>query len=164
MTLFKQLYVQVVIALILAVILGLAAPPVAVAMKPLGDAFIALLRMMLGPIIFCSVVTGLAHVSDMRQLGRLALKALFYFELLTTVSGMALGFVMVNLVQPGTGLHAAGLTLSGNVKTIASSATDFTAVHFFLSIIPTTLVSAFAEGQILQVLFISVLVGRGTFV
>ncbi|MEJ1969165.1 MAG: cation:dicarboxylase symporter family transporter [Rhizomicrobium sp.] len=158
MALLKQLYIQVLIAIVLAIALGLAAPDAAVAMKPLGDAFIALLRMMLAPIIFCSVVTGLAHVADMRQLGRLALKALFYFEVLTTI-GMALGFVVVNLVQPGLGLHAKSLTLSGKVATIATTASDFTAVHFFLSIIPNTLVSAFSEGQILQVLFISVLVG-----
>jgi aerobic C4-dicarboxylate transport protein len=158
MSFLKQLYVQVLIGIALAVILGFAAPSTAVAMKPLGDAFIALLRMMLGPIIFCSVVTGLGHVADMRQLGRLAFKALVYFEVLTTI-GMAWGFVVVNLVQPGMGLHASGLTLSDNVAKIASTANDFTAVHFFLSIIPNTLVSAFAEGQILQVLFISVLVG-----
>lgn len=158
MSFLKQLYIQVLIGIALAVVLGFAAPATAVAMKPLGDAFIALLRMMLGPIIFCSVVTGLAHVADMRQLGRLAFKALFYFEALTTI-GMALGFVVVNIVRPGMGLHASGLVLSDNVAKIASTANDFTAVHFLLSIIPNTLVSAFAEGQILQVLFISVLVG-----
>src|SRR5476651_587201 len=103
MALFRQLYIQVLVAIVLAVLLGVAAPATAIEMKPLGDAFIALLRMMLGPIIFCSVVLGLTHVRDMRQLGRLATKALVYFEVMTTLA-MALGFVAVNLLTPGAGL------------------------------------------------------------
>lgn len=154
----RQLYVQVLIAMVLAIILGLALPETAVKMKPLGDAFIALLRMMLGPIIFCSVVLGLTHISDMRQLGRLALKTLVYFEVVTTVA-MALGFVVVNLFRPGEGLHATDLTLSGQTADIANAASNFTAVEFLLSIIPDTLFSAFAEGQILQVLLVSLLAG-----
>ena len=108
MRLLRQLYVQVLIGILLAVVLGLAAPQVALAMKPLGDAFIALLRMMLAPIIFCAIVLGLTHVADMRQLGRLAAKALIYFEAATTLA-MILGFVAVNLVRPGDGLHASAL-------------------------------------------------------
>src|ERR1700739_1042222 len=90
MALLRQLYIQVLIAIALAVLLGIAAPATAIDMKPLGDAFIALLRMMLGPIIFCSVVLGLAHVGDMGRLGRLAAKSLIYFEVMTTI-GMAVG-------------------------------------------------------------------------
>ncbi|MGI4794037.1 MAG: cation:dicarboxylate symporter family transporter, partial [Janthinobacterium lividum] len=105
MALLRQLYVQVLIGILLAIVLGIAAPSTAVAMKPLGDAFIALLRMLLAPIIFCSIVHGLTHVSSMSQLGRLALKSLVYFEGLTTIA-MALGFVAVNVFQPGAGLHA----------------------------------------------------------
>ena len=160
MAIFRQLYIQVLIGIALAIALGVTAPHVAVAMKPLGDAFIALLRMMLAPIIFCSVVLGLTHVADMRQLGRLALKALVYFEVLTTVA-MGLGFAAVNLVRPGDGMHATGLTLSGNVAKIASTAADFTAIHFLMGIIPNTLVDAFAKGEILQVLLVSLLVGAG---
>ena len=85
MAVLRQLYIQVIIAILLAIVLGLVAPETAIAMKPLGDAFIALLRMLLAPIIFCSVVLGLTHVGDMRQLGRLAVKALVYFEVLTTI-------------------------------------------------------------------------------
>jgi aerobic C4-dicarboxylate transport protein len=155
---FRQLYVQVLVALLLAVLLGIAAPATAIDMKPLGDAFIALLRMMLGPIIFCSVVLGLAHVGDMRRLGRLAAKSLFYFEVMTTV-GMAVGLVAVNLTQPGAGLHATNLAVDANVSKISDAASHFTAVGFFLSIIPLTLFDAFAKGEILQVLFVSVLVG-----
>jgi aerobic C4-dicarboxylate transport protein len=127
-------------------------------MKPLGDGFIALLRMLLGPIIFCSVVLGLTHVRDMGQLGRLAFKSLLYFEVLTTL-GMAVGFVAVNLFQPGEGLHATNLVLNDSVTKISSAASQFTAVGFFLSIIPTTIVDAFAKGEILQVLFVSILTG-----
>jgi len=158
MTFLKQLYVQVLIAIAAGIVLGLAAPDIAVTMKPLGDAFIALLRMMLAPIIFCTVVLGLTHVADMGQLGRLALKALAYFEVLTTIA-MALGFVAVNFFQPGVGLHATGLELNASVAGIAESASEFTALTFFMSIIPETLISAFAKGEILQVLLISVLVG-----
>src|SRR5260221_10600338 len=115
MALLRQLYIQVLIGIALAIALGIAAPATAIEMKPLGDAFIALLRMMLGPIIFCSIVLGLTHVRDMRQLGRLAIKALVYFEVMTTIA-MALGFVVVNLIEPGAGLHATGLVMSESVS------------------------------------------------
>ncbi len=158
MALLKQLYIQVIIGIALGVLVGVLWPEAGVAMKPLGDAFIALLRMMLAPIIFCSVVTGLAHVADMRQLGRLALKSLIYFEVLTTIA-MSLGFIAVNVVQPGVGLHATGLVANDSIAKIASTAGQFTAVGFFLSIIPNTMVDAFAKGDILQVLLISILTG-----
>lgn len=158
MRLLRQLYVQVLIGLLLAILLGAIAPETAKAMKPLGDAFIALLRMMLAPIIFCAVVLGLTHVANMRQLGRLALKALIYFEVITTVA-MLLGFVTVNVFRPGDGLHATDLQVTDAIARTASAGAEFTAVRFFLSIIPNTLVDAFARGEILQVLFISVLTG-----
>lgn len=156
--LIRQLYIQVLIAILLAIVLGVAAPEAGVAMKPFGDAFIALLRMMLGPIIFCSVVLGLTHIADMRRLGRLAGKALLYFEVLTTL-GMIVGFAAVNIFRPGEGLHARALELQPGIAKITSASGDFTLVHFLLSIIPSTLFSAFSEGQILQVLFVSLLVG-----
>src|SRR3954462_7140981 len=111
MALLRHLYVQVIIGIVAAVVLGIVSPSTAVSMKPLGDAFIALLRMMLGPIIFCSVVLGLTHVANMRQLGRLAGKSLLYFEVVSTLA-MALGLVAVNLLGPGVGLHAGGLPVS----------------------------------------------------
>lgn len=155
---FKHLYVQVIIGILAGIALGLLAPATAVAMKPLGDAFIGLLRMMLAPIIFCSVVLGLTHVADMRQLGRLALKSLVYFEVLTTVA-MGLGFIAVNVMEPGVGLHATNLAMNDSVSKIAGNASNFTAAGFFLSIIPHSMVDAFAKGEILQVLLISVLTG-----
>jgi aerobic C4-dicarboxylate transport protein len=158
MAILRQLYIQVLIAIVLAILLGIFAPATAVEMKPLGDAFIALLRMLLGPIIFCSVVLGLTHIRDMRQLGRLALKALVYFEILTTL-GMIAGFVAVNVIQPGDGLHATNLAMNEGVTKITSAASHFTVTGFLLSIIPATLIDAFAKGEILQVLFVSVLTG-----
>jgi aerobic C4-dicarboxylate transport protein len=158
MSILRQLYIQVLIGIALAILLGILDPALAVQMKPLGDAFIALLRMLLAPIIFCSVVLGLTHVRDMGQLGRLAFKALLYFEVMTTIA-MALGFIAVNVIQPGAGLHATNLTANASVTQITAAASHFTAVGFFLSIIPSTLVDAFAKGEILQVLFISILTG-----
>jgi aerobic C4-dicarboxylate transport protein len=158
MAVLRQLYIQVLIAILLAIIFGIYYPAAAIEMKPLGDAFIALLRMLLGPIIFCSVVLGLTHIRDMRQLGRLAFKALVYFEVLTTL-GMAAGFIAVNVIQPGDGLHATNLAMNEGVTKITNAASHFTAVGFLLSIIPVTLVDAFAKGEILQVLFVSVLTG-----
>lgn len=158
MALLRQLYVQVLIGIVLAIVLGIAAPSTAAAMKPLGDAFIALLRMLLAPIIFCSVVHGLTHVSSMSQLGRLALKSLVYFEALTIVA-MAVGFIAVNVFQPGVGLHAANLAVDPAVSNLSGAASHFTALGFVMSIIPNTMVDAFAKGEILQVLLISLLVG-----
>jgi len=158
MQLLRELYIQVLIAIGFAIVLGITAPGVAINMKPLGDAFIALLRMLLAPIMFCTVVLGFTHVRDMTQLGRLAMKALLYFEFMSTLA-MALGFVVVNIVQPGIGLHATNLALNNGVAKITTAATQFTAIGFFLNIIPNTLVDAFAKGDILQVLFISILVG-----
>jgi aerobic C4-dicarboxylate transport protein len=158
MAFIRKGHVQVLIALVLAILFGVLAPHAAVQVKPLGDAFIALLRMLLAPLVFCSVVLGLSHVRDMRRLGRLALKALMYFELLTTL-GMALAFAVVNLFKPGVGMHAMQMPSSTEYAATSSAASHFTAIGFFLNIIPTTLVDAFAKGEILQVLLVSVLVG-----
>jgi aerobic C4-dicarboxylate transport protein len=158
MSALKPLWVQVLVGIALAIVLGIVDPGLAADMKPLGDGFIALLRMMLAPIIFTTVVLGLAHVSDIGKLGRLGWKSLLYFEVVSTV-GLVLGFILVNVVQPGVGLHATNLTVSAGVTSATAAAGGFTAVKFFLSIIPSTLVDAFAKGEILQVLFVSVLTG-----
>jgi aerobic C4-dicarboxylate transport protein len=127
-------------------------------MRPLGDAFIAMLRLLLDAIIFCSVVLGLIHARDTSQLGKLAIKALLYFEVMSTLA-MALCFIVVNIFQPGVGLHATNLAFDSGVTKITTAASQFTAIGFFLSIIPNTLVDAFAKSKILQVLFISILTG-----
>ena len=158
----KKLYVQVLIAIALAIVFGLIAPTQAVQMKPLGDSFIALLKMILGPVIFCTVVHGVGHIKDFKKLGRLGAKTLLYFEVVSSLA-MVVGFAMVNIVKPGSGLHASalasGANAAGTASLIKAGSQDFTLVHFLTSIIPHTLFSAFAEGDILPVLFVSLLVG-----
>jgi aerobic C4-dicarboxylate transport protein len=127
-------------------------------MKPLGDAFIGLLRMLLAPIVFCTVVHGMSHVQDMRKLGRLGAKTLIYFEVVSTLA-MFVGLVLVNVFKPGVGMHAAHLESSGKVAQFAESAAHMSVTDFLLGIVPTTLVGAFATGNILQVLLIAILAG-----
>jgi aerobic C4-dicarboxylate transport protein len=159
MKLLKQLYIQVLIGLALAAVLGFTAPATAVKMKPLGDGFIALLRMLLGPIILVTVVHGLASVKDMRRLGRLGAKSLLYFEVVSTL-GIVVGAIAVNVFKPGVGLHAKlDMAMAPNIAGVSAVAGKLTVVNFLLSIIPTTMVDAFASGAILQVLLISLLVG-----
>jgi aerobic C4-dicarboxylate transport protein len=154
----KKLHIQVMIGLVAAVILGLLSPQTAIAMKPLGDGFIALLKMMLAPIVFCTLVHGLAHVQDLRKLGRMGMKSLLYFEVVSSV-GMVLGLVMVNLFQPGAGLHATNLVEAADAAKATSAAGGISATTYLLGLIPHTLVDAFARGDIVQVLIISMLAG-----
>src|SRR5439155_25188138 len=105
------LYVQVLIGVLLGAVVGLLWPAVGLQLKPLGDGFIALIKMMIAPLIFCTVAVGIASMSDMGRIGRVGLKALLYFEVLTTVA-MVLGLVVVNIVRPGAGLHIDPATLS----------------------------------------------------
>lgn len=162
MGVLRKLYVQVLIAIALAIVFGLVAPDYAVKMKPLGEAFINLLKMMLGPIIFCTVAHGVGHVRDFRKLGRLGIKSLLYFEVVSTLA-MLTGFVMVNLIRPGDGLHANAMAAAAvHAKTVhhtINTTGDFSLTHFLMSIIPHTLPSAFVTGDILPVLFVSLLVG-----
>ncbi|MDE1164827.1 MAG: cation:dicarboxylase symporter family transporter [Pseudomonas sp.] len=160
MKLLGKLYIQVLIAMALAIALGLIAPDLAVQMKPLGTAFIALLKMLLGPIIFFTVVHGIAHIGDFRRLGRIGIKTLVYFEVVSTLA-MLVGFTVVSLVRPGDGLHASLTTLGSEAasSSAAVAADSFSLGHFMMSIIPRTLASAFVDGDILPVLFVSVLVG-----
>ncbi|MFM0041239.1 cation:dicarboxylate symporter family transporter [Paraburkholderia sediminicola] len=160
MSLLSKTYVQVLIAIALAIAFGLLAPHQAVMMKPLGDSFIALLKMMLGPIIFCTVVHGIGHIKDFRRLGRLGIKTLLYFEVVSTLA-MLVGFAIVNIVRPGDGLHASALSPVHAAADVikAGSSGDFSFTHFLSSIIPHTLFSAFVSGDILPVLFVSLLTG-----
>lgn len=154
----KKLHIQVLIGLACAIVLGLAEPKWAVAMKPLGQGFIALLKMMLAPIIFCTLVQGLAHVKDLRMLGRMGVKSLVYFEVVSTLA-MVLGFVMVNVFQPGTGLHAGNMAESAAAVKATSGAGGISVINYLLGLIPVTLVDAFAKGDVVQVLIISLLAG-----
>jgi aerobic C4-dicarboxylate transport protein len=146
------------IALIVAVVLGVASPGTAIAMKPLGDGFIGLLRMLLAPIVFCTVVHGMSHVQDMRRLGRLGAKTFVYFEAVSTL-GLFVGLVLANVFKPGVGLHAVNLESTARVTELAQTAAHMTVSDFLLGIIPSTVVDAFAKGNILQVLFIAILTG-----
>jgi aerobic C4-dicarboxylate transport protein len=157
-TYLRKLHVQVLIALALAVVLGLVSPGTAIAMKPLGDGFIALLRMLLAPIVFCTVVHGLSHVQDIRRLGRLGAKTLIYFELVSTL-GLLFGLGLATVFEPGVGLHAVQLETTARAAQLAETAAHVTIGEFLLAIVPTTLVGAFATGTILQVLFIAILTG-----
>jgi aerobic C4-dicarboxylate transport protein len=156
---YRQLYVQVLIAVIVGVILGYLSPAYAVAMKPLGDAFIALIKMIIGPIIFCTVVTGIAGMRDMRKVGRVGGKALLYFEVISTISlfvGLLGGFIF----QPGAGFNVDPATLkAGEIASLAAQGHNIESIEFLLSIIPNTFVSAFAKGDVLSILLISVLFG-----
>jgi len=162
MKILKSLYVQVIIAIMIGIILGIWFPHFAESLKPLSDAFIKLIKMMIVPIIFCTIVSGIAGMEDMKTAGRVGLKALIYFEVLTTIS-LILGLVIVNFVQPGHGMHVDPATLdtSGVQSYIKQSAESGGFVNFLLHIIPENFVSALAEGNILQVLFFAVLFGVG---
>lgn len=162
MKILKSLYVQVIIAIVIGIILGICFPDFAISMKPLSDAFIKLIKMMIVPIIFCTIVSGIAGMEDMKTAGRVGLKALIYFEVLTTIS-LILGLVIVNFVQPGYGMHVDPATLdtSGVQGYIKQGESSGGFVDFLLHIIPENFVSALAEGNILQVLFFAVLFGVG---
>ncbi len=156
---YKILYVQVLFAIFVGVLLGHFYPSTGAAMKPLGDGFIKLIKMIIAPIIFCTVVLGIARMGDMKKVGRVGGKALLYFEIVSTLA-LIIGLVVVNLVKPGVGMNADVSTL--DTKAIAAYATKAQAqstVDFILNIIPTSVVDAFAKGDILQVLLFSVLFG-----
>ncbi|WP_233838300.1 cation:dicarboxylate symporter family transporter [Paraburkholderia sp. ZP32-5] len=160
MRFLKQLHIQVLLGLAAGIVLALCAPATAIAMKPLGDGFIALLRMLMAPIVFCTVIHGLSHARDLRKLGMLGVKTLVYFEVVSTL-GLALGLVAVNLFKPGLGLHAINLsTASGDkISQFAASASHMNVTQFFMDIIPRTMVGAFSTGDMLQVLLVTLLVG-----
>jgi aerobic C4-dicarboxylate transport protein len=157
--LYRSLYFQVLVAVILGVLLGHFDPPLGAAMKPLGDGFIKLIKMMIAPIIFCTVVTGIAGMEDMKKVGKTGGLALLYFEVVSTIA-LLVGLVIVNVLQPGAGMNANPATL--DTKSIAAY-TDpgklGTTTEFLLNIIPSTIFDAFAKGEILQVLLIAILFG-----
>jgi aerobic C4-dicarboxylate transport protein len=156
---YRQLWVQVLIAMAIGVALGHFYPHAGQAMQPFGDAFIKLIRMLIAPIIFCTVVLGITQMNDMSQVGKVALKSLIYFEVLTTVA-LVVALVIVNLWHPGRGMNINLSTLNaGALKTAVDPARPHGVVAFLMDIIPSTLVGSFADGNILQVLFIAVIVG-----
>lgn len=157
----RSLYFQVLVAVALGILLGALAPEAGAAMKPLGDAFIRLIKMIIAPVIFCTVVTGIAGMEDMRTLGRTGLAALVYFEVVSTLA-LVVGLVVVNVLRPGEGMHIDPATLdAGAVAAYAEPGRMQGAVEFLLDVIPSTVIGAFAEGNILQVLVFSLLFGFG---
>jgi aerobic C4-dicarboxylate transport protein len=157
--LYRSLYVQVLIAIALGIVLGYAAPSTGEAMRPLGDGFIKLIKMLIGPIVFSTVVVGLARMGAMKQAGRIGWRAFVYFEIVSTLA-LVIGLIVVTIVKPGVGLDIDASKLDASqVSAYASASHDLTTIGFLLNIIPTSFVSAFAQGEILQVLLVSVLFG-----
>ncbi len=156
-----HLYVQVLIAIVAGVLLGALSPSTGAALKPLGDAFIALVKMIIAPVIFLTVVTGIAGGHGLGSVGRVAFKALAYFLFFSTLA-LVLGLIVAHLVQPGTGMNVDVATLDpAAVRSYGEKAHETSVTGFLLAIIPTTLLSAFTSGSILQVLLVAVLFGAG---
>ena len=156
---WTQLWVWVLIAMALGIALGIAAPDFAASMGPLGDAFIKLIRMLIAPIIFCTVVTGIAHMADMARVGRVAIKAIIYFEVMTTIA-LIIGLVAVNILKPGAGMNVDVSKLNPSVvEPYVKLTHEVGLVPFLMNIIPSTFVGAFTDGNILQVLFVAILSG-----
>ncbi|THF65547.1 dicarboxylate/amino acid:cation symporter [Pseudothauera nasutitermitis] len=170
--LYRSLYFQVIVAIVIGVILGHFYPDTGTAMKPFGDAFIKLIKMIIAPIIFCTVVIGIAGMEDMKKVGKTGGLALLYFEAASTIA-LIIGLVIINMVKPGVGMHVDPATLdSASVAAYADPNKMITTTQFLLNVIPSTVVDAFAKGEILQVLLFSVMFGfalhkfggRGTLV
>ena len=157
--LYKSLYVQVLVAITIGILLGHYYPETGVALKPLGDGFVKLIKMVIAPIIFCTVVSGIAGMQSMKSVGKTGGYALLHFEIVSTIA-LIIGLVVVNVVQPGAGMHVDVSTLNASsVAAYAAAGAQQTTVGFLLNIIPNTVVGAFANGDILQVLMFSVLFG-----
>jgi aerobic C4-dicarboxylate transport protein len=159
---FSRLYVQVLIGIAAGVLLGALAPEWGAAMRPLGDGFIKLIKMLIAPIVFCTIVAGIGKMADMKGVGSIGLKALIYFEVVSTAAlliGLGVGLV----VRPGSGIHASAATLDPQaVKTYVAESQSLHLVDFLLNVIPTTIAQAFVAGDILQILLVSVLFGLAT--
>lgn len=156
---YKVLYVQVLFAIACGVLLGYFEPKMGVDLKPLGDGFIKLVKMIIAPVIFCTVVHGIAGMQDMKKVGRVGGKALLYFEIVSTFA-LLIGLVVANVAKPGAGFNADLSTLDTKaIEGFTAKAHAQSTVEFILNIIPNTFIDAFAKGDILQVLLIAILFG-----
>jgi aerobic C4-dicarboxylate transport protein len=155
---YKILYVQVLVAIVLGAIVGWLFPEFAKNdwIKAMGDGFVKLIKMVIAPVIFCTVVSGIAHISEVRKVGRVAVKALIYFEVVSTFA-LALGLIVGNVLRPGAGFQ--GQSNAAAVAGYAKQASEMKSVDFVLHVIPDTVVGAFAQGEILQVLLFAILFG-----
>jgi len=157
--LYRSLYFQVIVAIAAGMALGFFAPHTGEAMKPLGDAFIKLIKMIIAPIIFCTVVVGIAGMEDMKKVGKTGGLALLYFEIVSALA-LVVGLVIVNVVQPGAGMNVDPKTLDAKaVATVVSGRKMEGTTEFLMNIIPSTMVDAFAKGEILQVLLFALMFG-----
>ena len=156
---YKILYVQVLFAIAVGVALGVTQPTWGVAMKPLGDAFIKLIKMIIPLIIFCTVVSGIAGMQDVKKIGRVGGKAIFYFEVVSTLA-LIIGLIVANVLKPGAGFNADAATIDAKaISEYTARAKDQSVVDFLLNIVPNSVVDAFAKGDVLQVLLFAVLFG-----
>jgi aerobic C4-dicarboxylate transport protein len=155
--LFRNLTFQVLVAVALGVTVGVLSPDVGKALKPIGDTFVSLVKMVITPIIFLTIVHGIASMADLRKLGRVGGKALLYFELVSTLA-LGIGLVIVNLTQPGAGLDASAMP-TGDVSKYTAAGAQQSTLEFLLHIVPSNVVAAFASGDLLPVVFFSVLFG-----
>src|ERR1700728_877291 len=152
-------YTQVLIGITLGALIGYLWPDVGVALKPLGDALIKTIKMAIAPIVFLTVVHGIASLGDMRKAGRIGLKTLIYFEAATTIA-LVFGLIVINLTQPGVGMHVSPASLDSNlVASYITQSHDQSVVGFLINIIPSPVGGAFTDGDTLQVLFFAVLFG-----
>lgn len=156
---FKSLYFQVIIAICLGILIGHFYPSFAVGLKPLGDGFIKLIKMMIAPIIFCTIVTGIAGMQNTKKVGRVGLKAILYFEVVTTLA-LVIGLIVINVLKPGVGMNIDPASLdTKSVESFITEGKSQSVTDFLLHIIPENIVNAFSTGSILQVLFFAVLLG-----
>jgi aerobic C4-dicarboxylate transport protein len=154
---YQHLYVQVLCAITIGILLGHFYPSLGAQMKPLGDMFIQAIKMVIAPIIFCTVVHGIASMKDMRKVGRVGLKAIVYFEVVTTLA-LVIGLIVANLWRPGAGMNVDASTIDvKSIQQYTAQAHEQSALDYVTHIIPATVIGAFAEGEILQVLFFSLL-------
>ena len=156
---YKLLYIQVLIGIVLGIIVGIVFPDFAKNewIKAMGDGFVKLIKMAIAPIIFCTVVSGIAHISEVSKVGRVAIKALIYFEVISTFA-LLIGLIVGNVAQPGAGFGSGGANASA-VAGFAKQATEVKSIDFVMNIIPNTIGDAFTKGDILQVLFFAILFG-----
>src|SRR5260370_34097640 len=155
---YRILYVQVLIAVFLGIVVGCVNPGLGKSLKPVGDGFVSLVKMIIARIIFCTVVHGIASMSDLKKLGRVGIKSLLYFEIVSTLA-LAIGLIVVNTLQPGAGfdLKTIDPTKVKQSQGYAEQAHSLDPMKFLLNIIPSSFFNAFASGDILQVLLISIL-------
>ncbi|WP_448204300.1 dicarboxylate/amino acid:cation symporter [Azospirillum sp. sgz302134] len=156
---YKNLTVQVLTAITIGILLGHFYPAIAVEMKPLGDVFIKMIKMVIGPIVFLTVVTGISSIGDMKKVGKVGGKAILYFEIVTTFA-LGLGLLVVNVLKPGGGMNIqAGSLKADAVAKYATEAKNHTTVEFLSNIVPDNVVGAFVKGDMLQILFFAVIFG-----